>query len=139
MSSSSRKARLALFLDTVWNRGDEDAADGFLADRYVIRHDPGDPWHGQTLDASLFKARLRQSRAPFPDQRFHVLRMVEEGDTVAVAWTWQGTHSGEMAGFPASGRVVTMTGTTLYDFEGDRLTGHWQEVDRLGVFRQLAG
>lgn len=136
----SRKRRLADFLEQVWNLGDEAAVARYVADRYTLRHDPGDPWHGQTLDHAGFRARLRASRAPFPDQRFTVVRMSAEDDTVAVAWTWRGTQAGEVAGFAPSGRVITMTGLTLYDFDaGDRLTGHWQEVDRLGVFRQLAG
>jgi hypothetical protein len=31
-----------------------------------------------------------------------------------------------------------MSGATVYYFEGERLSGHWQIVDRLGVFQQLA-
>ncbi|MBI1404948.1 MAG: DUF4440 domain-containing protein [Caulobacter sp.] len=134
------KTRLAAFLEQVWNLGDEDAVAAFVADRYTLRHDPGDPWHGQTLDQPEFRARLRAARAPFPDQRFTVRRMTAEGDTVAAAWTWQGTHRGEVGGIAPTGRRITMTGVTLYDFdEAGRITGHWQEVDRLGVYRQLAG
>ncbi|EBW2250074.1 hypothetical protein C9R18_25875, partial [Salmonella enterica subsp. enterica serovar Enteritidis] len=69
---SLRQQRLATFLDRVWSSGDIDAIDEFLADRYTIRHDPGDPWNGQTLDIAGFKERVRLSRAPFPDQRFDV-------------------------------------------------------------------
>ena len=44
-----------------------------------------------------------------------------------------------MAGFPPTGRVLRMSGITIYYFDGGgRLTGHWQMVDRLGVFQQLA-
>ena len=74
-----------------------------------------------------------------PDQVFTVVEMVEEGDRIAVAWTWVGTHLGELPGMPASGKTITMTGLTIYSFEGDRLSGHWQLADRLGVWQQLAG
>jgi predicted ester cyclase len=31
-----------------------------------------------------------------------------------------------------------MTGATVYSFDSDdRITGHWQVIDRLGVFQQL--
>jgi steroid delta-isomerase-like uncharacterized protein len=137
--TSPRKAQLRDFFDTVWNAGDEVAVDRHLAETYVIHHDPHDPWHGLTLDRATFKARLRQARAPFPDQRFEILRMTREADAIAVAWTWRGTHTGEMAGMPPTGKVIIMTGITFYDFEENRIAGHWQEVDRLGVWRQLAG
>jgi predicted ester cyclase len=42
-----------------------------------------------------------------------------------------------LVGFPPSGRTLRMSGATVYDFEGDRITGHWQIIDRLGVFLQL--
>lgn len=65
--------------------------------------------------------------------------MVAEDDAVAVTWQWAGTHLGDLPGFPASGRQVRMSGITLYDVASGRLAGHWQIVDRLGVYRQLRG
>ena len=31
-----------------------------------------------------------------------------------------------------------MSGLTLYSFDGDRLSGHWQVADRLSIYRQLS-
>ena len=67
-----------------------------------------------------------------------VQELIGEGDEVAVAWLWTGTHDGDMPGFPATGNVVSMSGLTIYYFEGDRVSGHWQVTDRLGVFQQLS-
>jgi predicted ester cyclase len=48
------------------------------------------------------------------------------------------THLGDYPGFPATGRRITMSGATVYFFgESDKLTGHWQITDRLGVYQQL--
>lgn len=53
-------------------------------------------------------------------------------------WLWEGAHRGDLPGFPATGRTVRMSGATVYDFDDrDRLCGHWQAVDRLGLYRQL--
>ena len=135
--TSLRKQILRDFVDTVWSGGGIEAIDRFLAPRYTIHHDPGDPWDGQTLDVAGFKERVRQSRAPFPDQRFDLLEMLEDGDRIAVTWFWTGIHKGDIPDFPASGRTVTMSGATVYIFDGDRLAGHWQIADRLSVYRQL--
>ena len=44
----------------------------------------------------------------------------------------------DLAGFPATGSPVTMSGATVYYFDAlNRICGHWQIVDRLGVYQQL--
>jgi steroid delta-isomerase-like uncharacterized protein len=134
-----RKRIVADFIRRAWSEGDLAAVDDHLAERYTIAHDPGDPWEGRTLDRAGFAERLVASRAVAPDQVFELVEIVAEGERVAVSWTWRGTHLGDLPGFPASGRPLTMSGLTICDFEGDRLSGHWQVVDRLSVWRQLAG
>ena len=133
----NRKTILQAFLDEVWSGGKVDAVDAFLAAQYTIHHDPGDPWAGKTLTVEGFKDRLVRSRAAAPDQVFTVEEMVEEGDRIAVAWTWAGTHLGDLPGMPATGKAVTMSGLTIYYFEDERLSGHWQIADRLSVFQQM--
>ncbi len=137
-SRSPRKALLAGFLERVWNSGDLNACDHFIAERYTLHHDPGDPWNGLMLDLAGYKERLKISRAPFPDQRFDVQAMLEDGEAIAITWLWSATHAGDLPGFPATGQRITMSGATLYFFDAnDKLTGHWQITDRLGVYQQL--
>ncbi len=135
--NEQNKASLAAFIEAVWSNGDVDAADTHLAETYTIHHDPGDPWDGQTLDREGFKNRIRQSRGPFPDQRFTVHEMVAEADKVVASWLWTGTHKGDIPGFPASGKQLSMSGITVYYFDAGKICGHWQMVDRAGVYRQL--
>ncbi len=133
-----RKRRLAEFIRQVWDKGHAEAADGYIAGTYTIHHDPGDPWDGKVLDLVGFKDRVRRSRAPFPDQRFDIQGLFADGDDIAMSWFWAATHSGDIPGFPASGKTIRMSGATIYAFDGeDRLTGHWQITDRLGVYQQL--
>jgi len=126
------------FIRRAWSEGDLAAVDDHVAERYAIHHDPGDPWDGRTLTREEFKQRLVASRAVAPDQVFDLVEVVAEPPRVAVAWTWRGTHLGDLPGFPASGRPLRMSGLTLYSCEGDRLSGHWQVADRLSIYRQLA-
>jgi len=134
---SDAKAIVIDYMHHVWNDGEVDACDRFLTRTYTIHHDPGDPWDGQKLTIEAFKDRVSMSRAPFPNQQFVIDTMIEEGIKVAVAWHWMGTFVTDMPGFRATGQVVTTSGVTIYYMEGDRISGHWQVTDRLGVFQQV--
>lgn len=132
------KPRMRGFLDEVWSQGRLDRIATYIGDHYHVRHDPGDPWDGQRLSLEGFVDRVATSRAAAPDQVFTPVEMLQDDRRVAVAWTWTGTHQGDLPGFPASGRAITMSGLTLYSFDGwGKIIGHWQIADRLGVARQL--
>jgi steroid delta-isomerase-like uncharacterized protein len=135
--TTTNKETLTRFIEDVWNTGDVEAADAYIAPTYTLYHDPGDPWNQQVLDLRGYKERVRLSRQPFPDQRFSIQALVAEDNLVVMTWLWSATHSGDLPGFPATGNTITMSGATVYFFENDRLTGHWQITDRLGVYLQL--
>jgi steroid delta-isomerase-like uncharacterized protein len=42
-----------------------------------------------------------------------------EDGTVTVEWTWKGTHTGEMPGWPARGETVALHGVSVCEMEGD--------------------
>jgi len=138
MRTAKHKDVLESFIREVWNDGDADAAGRYLAPRYTIHHDPGDPWDGRVLDLAGYQERVRLSRAPLPDQKFAIERLCADGDAVAMTWFWSATHAGDIPGFPATGKTVRMSGSTMYFFASRaRLSGHWQITDRIGVLRQL--
>lgn len=134
---TDNRQTLDRFMQQVWNEGDASAVDSFLADEYVIRSDPGDPWDGQTLSRDAFKHRLAVSRSPFPDLHFDIVETIADGDRVAIAWTMRGTQTGPLGDRPASGRAINVHGMTIYYFRAGRISGHRQIVDRIGVARQL--
>ncbi|WP_462151188.1 ester cyclase [Pseudoalteromonas xiamenensis] len=125
------------FIQRVWNEGDISAVSEYLADSYHVMHDPGDPWNGMTLDVAGFQNRVSISRAPVPDQRFEIQSLFENEDSVCMTWLWKGTHLGEIAGIPPTGKTLHMSGATVYFFENNKISGHWQVADRLSIFQQL--
>jgi predicted ester cyclase len=138
MKGQQLKALLAQFIRDVWDDGDADAAEAYLAPSYTIYHDPGDPWDGRVLNLETYKERVRLSRAPFPDQKFDIQNLYADGDAVVMTWFWTATHLGDIPGFPATGERIHMSGATTYFFSPAKtLTGHWQITDRLGVYQQL--
>lgn len=68
---------------------------------------------------------------------FTVEDVVAEGDRVVVRWTQAGTHVGEFAGIPATGKPFTMSGVDIYRAEDGVLCEHWHVVDQLSMLGQL--
>ena len=135
--AEANKALLTQFLAEVWNDGNIEAAGRYVAPKYKIHHDPGDPWDNQELDLAQYMDRVKVSRAPFPDQRFTVQEVLADSQKVLITWLWAATHQGDIPGFPATSNPIKMSGATVYYFDAGRITGHWQITDRLGVFMQL--
>ena len=121
----------------VWNRGEYGEIERLVAARYTIHSDPGDPWEGQILDRQGYEERVNYSRHAFPDLEFTVHEAVSAGDRVAVRWSAEGTHAGELRGLPATGKRLRFIGQTIYEMKDGQVAGHWQVVDRLGFFEQL--
>jgi steroid delta-isomerase-like uncharacterized protein len=128
---------LLQFIERVWNTGDLAAVDEFIGDAYTIHSDPGDPWEGCTLTRDGFKERLARSRGPFPDLRFEIHDLIDDGSRIVICWTMRATQTGPLAGRPATGKSISVRGMTLYHFSGGRIVGHHQVVDRLAVVQQL--
>jgi predicted ester cyclase len=125
--------------DIVWSAGDLSAVDRLVAEPYLIHSDPGDPWEGQALDRATYRERVMYSRTGFPDLRFILHDVIPTAQRVAVRWSAEGTHTGDLAGLPATGKRLWFAGQTIYDIVGDQVAGHWQVVDRLGFMQRLRG
>ncbi len=134
-----KKIILEEFIQKVWNEGNIDIIPHYIAEEYTVLHDPGDPWDGMVLDLAAFQARVSSSREPVPDQFFDIQHSFENDDSVCITWLWRGTHRGDISGFQPSGKTLRMSGSTVYFFRDEKITGHWQVVDRLGIFQQLQG
>lgn len=128
---------LRSFFSQVWNTGNADAAKEYLAPVYTIHSDPGDPWDGQSLNLQGFKKRLVTSRSPIPDLEFEVIETLADGDRVAVSWIMRGTQTAPMGDVEPTGRSIEAKGLTIYYFEDNKISGHWQVVDRMSVMAQL--
>jgi len=72
----------------------------------------------------------------FPDTRHTIEDLVAEGDRVVARISARGTHTGELFGHAATGRVVTLTGITIYRLVDGQIAERWAEHG-LGVLEQL--
>lgn len=73
----------------------------------------------------------------FPDVRFEVVQLIEEGNTVVVRWKWSGTHTGEFRGHAPTGKKVISDGVVIYEARDGKLVSSWTLNDRLGVLQTI--
>ena len=84
-----------------------------------------------------FKAARRRRNAVFPDWRVDVHDLIAEGDKVVVRATGQGTHQGEFMGIAPTRRRISVTWIAIYRVKDGKLAEHWQNIDELGLLKQL--
>ena len=125
------------FMEKVWNQKDFDSIAAYVAPAYTIYIDNTDPWEGKTLDHSTFATRLNNSFGPFPDINFEILTAIGDGDHVAITWIITGTNTGNIAGFPPTGKSIKTNGVTIYHFNNGKVSGHSQVFDRTTIMKQL--
>ncbi|WP_328397675.1 ester cyclase [Streptomyces sp. NBC_00390] len=127
------KALAADLSDEVWNHARLDVVDEFFAPDFH-GHMPVIPdVHGP----EEFKQLSRDLRAGLPDLREQVQSVLGEGDRVFIRSILTGTHLGEMMDLPPTGTPIRMNQTFIYRFERGKVVELWQQIDYLGVMRQL--
>ena len=119
---------------TAWVGGDPAAFDEVLAPDYVF-HDPADPQ--MPPGPAGAKAMAAGFRAAFQDMRPVEEDYVAGGDKVVYRWRVRATHRGDFAGVPPTGREVEFSGIEIVRLAGGRIVEHWDEIDALGLLRQL--
>jgi steroid delta-isomerase-like uncharacterized protein len=72
--------------------------------------------------AAALAAHARRARDAFPDLRIEPTgRRIGSGGFACLPWRALGTHRGDLAGLPASGRFVTVHGVHYVELEDDRV------------------
>lgn len=134
MSAEENKALVRRALEEHFNQGNLDLAEEIFAPDYV-NHDPATPDFGSGPEAANQAARLY--RGAFPDAQITVEDQIAEGDKVATRWSARGTHQGELAGVPASGNRVEITGIQIDRIAEGKIAEGWINYDAMGMMQQI--
>lgn len=127
------KAIARRLYEEVLNRGDLAAAGALISPDAVDQEaGPGGPPALETMTAMVTALRIG-----FPDLRCTVEDIIAEGDLVACRFTMTGTHTGDFAGTPASGRPVSVEGVDIMRFRDGRVVEHWGITDQFTLLQQL--
>ena len=112
-----------------------------LLELMVARHvrvHPGTP--GADPDAEgieELKVAFGRFHVAIPDLHIALEDVIAAGDRVAARWTATGSHRGELAGIPATGRTVRWGGIDVYRFDDGMIVEWWRNDDFVGLLHQL--
>lgn len=127
-------ASIRRFFETLAGPGELPPLNGLMVESYHD-HDPANEQDTIGLDA--MRREIEMWRGGF-DFTFIVEDQLTQGDRVCTRWAWNGTHKGDFMGIPATGKQVTMTGTTVFRCQEDgKIAEGWWQYDRLGLLAQL--
>lgn len=91
----------------------------------------------QYVSDPALKEHIRQVEAAFPYYELTAEQLVGEGDTVAFRGKFRGTHRGEFAGIPPTGKLVSADLMLFYRLDGGKIAKHWMVLDTMALMSQL--
>ena len=109
--------------------------DAFFADGFTSHNTPPE----LPLGLDGVKAFFAMFREGLSDIDVTVDQIVCQDDTVAVATTTCGTHTGHLFGFTPTGRRLSVTGIDIVRLAGGKIVEHRGLTDTVGLLRQLSG
>ena len=132
---SDNKAKFRLLYDEILNKGNLEVFNELCAPNFVKHAIPPNPDFG--IEGS--KQSVMMLRNAFPDIKYTVEDMIEDGDKLVARWSAKGTHKGEFMGIPPTGRQVSFTGIEIIRVKDGKAVEEWEELDRAGLMGQLTG
>jgi len=122
------------FFDECLNQGKVERLDQYIAKdcRY---HDPAFP----SLKSGIndLESHIAMCRKAFPDLRFSMDDMIAERDEVVVHWTANGIHQGQFLGVPATRRIASVGGTSIYRIKNQKIAEQFADWNLLTLLEQL--
>jgi len=129
---SEENKALARKFFRMFELGEPGMADEIVSVDYV-NHDAPDP----NIGLEGVKAGVTRFKAGFPDAQVEIAFQVAEGDKVVIRYTWSGTHLGEFAGIPATGKRANWTVTSTFRIVDGKIRETWYNPDVFGLMKQL--
>lgn len=127
------KALVRRYFEEVWSNGDFSHLDELVAPDFVDHS----PILGTTPDRNGQRQAVAMIQKGMPDHRVTVELLLAEGDMVADRWVSTGTHTGDLVGFPPSGKTLKMSGMDIFRVENGKIKEVWHEEDNMGFMQQL--
>lgn len=122
----------------VWDRIVNDGEVNLFNDEYftedVLMHTQPENIVGIEAMAGYYKNFL----SAFSDIQFTINQILGEGNQLVKHWTFEGTHTGDFFGIPATGKRISLDGSTIARMSDDgRIAEERDFMDNMALLSQL--
>ena len=130
----SGNKEVVLRLARALNERNLDAVDEIMAEDY-IRHDPT----ALMKDAGVkeYKHAFSKLIEAFPDGKWSLEELLEDGDRVIGRWSFKGTHRGQFFNIAPTGKVVSYPIIGVYRIQDGRIAEDWHVFHALGLWETI--
>ncbi len=92
----------------------------------------------QTTGIEGMREFVHYYQTAFSDAHFTITHLFASDKQVAIRYEVSAVHIGNAFGVPPTGKHFTSTGILIYDMEDGKILRTWQELDLMGILKQLA-
>jgi steroid delta-isomerase-like uncharacterized protein len=122
----------------LYNAGDVEGLVNSYAEDAVLVTPDGATARGR----AAIREQVSRDKAAFPDETVALDVVVEQGDTVAVEYTWAGTHTGPFVmpdgtEVPPTGKRAKFKDMDLAQVRDGKIAVHHMYADTMALIRQL--
>ncbi|MDQ0617252.1 ester cyclase [Arthrobacter globiformis] len=123
------------FYDEVLTGGNLSLLDEMVMDD-VVDHEEGIP--GQPPGKEGMRFYVNAVRAAFPDLAVKTSEpALADGNLEAAQTVLTGTHQGDFAGVPATGKSVEFSGIDIIRVQDGKVAEHWGSTDTMSLMQQI--
>jgi steroid delta-isomerase-like uncharacterized protein len=133
MSNEDLKSRLLWYVEQLWNQHNLGVIDEMILPEFVDHSLPAGSPQGPEGARQFAQVYL----TGFPDTHIDFHEIVAEGNTLVLRWTATGTHSGDLAGIPPTGKKMNLPGLTLWRFQDGKFIESWNLFNQLTLLQQI--
>ena len=121
------------FYHDLWNRWDDEGVEELLHEDFTFRGSLGTETRGRDEWRS-YRDAVRAGSSDFHNE---ILDLVADGDRAAARLRYTGSHTGPLAGLPATGRRFSYAGAAFFTGDPRQLTSAWVLGDLTALREQL--
>jgi predicted ester cyclase len=137
MAESAKKQVYRRFVEEVINQGKIDVIPELFHPEYMDHSAPPGADHSGSVYEQV-AAIPKLFRGAFPDVKFTIESMVEDGDWVATRVTGRAQHIGRpFMGIDPSGWKIAWSSEGFFRMKDNKIVEHWGQPDMLGLYEQV--
>ncbi len=122
-----------IYDDLVGGDNVDELIDELMSDDFVEH----EAFPGMTADREGQRQFFHMMRQAFPDMSAEIRELIAEGSKVVARVRFTGTHRGEFAGIPSTGKAVDFDVIDVFAWRDGQATDHWGVSDTLTLMTQI--